>query len=681
MKVESLKTAKVFSGGGDVHYILPHFQREYAWEKPHWQTLLDDIRSIYDIYDYKNEPEHFMGALVVISDGNRSGTIPAFKLVDGQQRLTTISLAFCALGNLVEVPHPKIHQKIVKMLINEGEQGLVRYKLLPTDKHDDREAFVSIIDGRIYSTSTHTRSRIQEAYDYIYRQLAKWLRDGIDPERLFLVFSNCLQFVFIDLDKRERPFEIFESLNAKGKPLSQPDLVRNYIAMMLPDDRQNKVFSNWIEIENTLSEDRNVSRIGELTSFLRHYLAFRNGILPNKRHVYARFRDRMQRDIISSEAFDTEIESLNRFANYYDCFLRPEREPDISLRRRLERLSVIESVTAYPFLLALFEEYHSHRIQRHDLLEALELVENYLIRRFLANEPTNYTNKMFPALSREININDIGGSLKTALLGRNYPTDNQIQRTLPMYEIYDARKRDRLVFVLNNINEYLSQGSDGYTTLADVPTIEHIMPQKLTSAWKQELGPTWDETYRDYLDTIGNLTLVTQQMNSALSNDDWPTKHSRFTQHALRINHQYFVADERKWDRDAIQRRAQWLIQNILRVWPAFGTPPIVVSYKGRSPTRLVIIGDEYQEVNSWRDVALAAMEFAISMTDDFQHFANSLQSAYLSREEKPRSRELSNGWWLYVNLSSDSVMTLCSRIFEQIELSDEDWEVELIEA
>ena len=202
---------------------------------------------------------------------------------------------------------------------------------------------------------------------------------------------------------------------------------------------------------------------------------------------------------------------------------------------------VVESVTAYPFMMGLFEEYNKQRISRNDLIEALCIVENYLIRRFLANEPTGYTNKMFPTLIREINLKDVAGSLKTALLVRNYSGDTQISRTLSTRPLYDGRKRDRLIFVLNNINQYLSQGSDGYTVLKDAATIEHIMPQTLTSGWKRMLGEDWEETYRDFIDTIGNLTLVTQNWNSNLSNGEWSGKNHKLAQHALRINQDYFT--------------------------------------------------------------------------------------------------------------------------------------------
>ncbi|MDX2139843.1 MAG: DUF262 domain-containing protein [Chloroflexota bacterium] len=381
MEVSSLKLAKVFSGGGEVHYVLPHFQREYAWEKDNWQTLLDDILSIYELYDPKNEPEHFMGALVVISDGTRSGTIPAFKLVDGQQRLTTFSLCLCALGRLIEHSHPQLHRRIQKLLTNEDEVGDLRYKLVPTLKYDDRETYKAILDGK---EPKSTESRITGAFDYVLRQLRTSITTkGIDPEQLFLVLANCMHVVFIALDQRERPYEIFESLNAKGKALTQPDLIRNYIAMTLPEAQQAEVFENdWSNIEQLLKESRTVSRIGELTAFIRHYLAYHSGVLANKDHVYARFRDRME----AQSNFANEITILHRFAIYYDRLLRPENEPDEEIRYWLHRLNILESATAYPFLLGSYEHWYQGRINRESFVEGLQALENYLMRRYLAGE-------------------------------------------------------------------------------------------------------------------------------------------------------------------------------------------------------------------------------------------------------------------------------------------------------
>ena len=244
MKADSLHMVKVFSSGGDVHYVLPHFQREYAWEKPEWQTLLKDIFSVYEIYKEDQPPEHFMGSLVVINDGTRAGTVPVFRLVDGQQRLATISLLLCALERLLDGndEYAGLRRKVRRMLVNQDEGGHLHYKLLPTIKYGDRASYCAIIKGK--APPEGVESKIPEAYAYWVTQLGNRIQnDGIDPNRLFNVLMTSLQVVFINLSQNERPYEIFESLNYKGKSLTQADLVRNYIAMKLPPERQEPVFT------------------------------------------------------------------------------------------------------------------------------------------------------------------------------------------------------------------------------------------------------------------------------------------------------------------------------------------------------------------------------------------------------------------------------------------------------
>jgi uncharacterized protein with ParB-like and HNH nuclease domain len=676
MKVESLKIAKVFSGGGEVHYILPHFQREYAWDRSNWETLLDDVFSIYKIYDPpRNEPEHFMGALVVISDGNRSGTIPAFKLVDGQQRLVTISLALCALGNVIEKTHSSVHRKIRKLLENEDEVGLLRYKLVPTEKYDDRRTYTAIIDGKLSTSDFESRSRIISAYDYLFKQLRNRINSGIDAERLFLVFANCLQVVFIDLDQRERPYEIFESLNAKGRALTQPDLIRNYIAMMLPEEYQQEAFDAWARIEDLLRESRTVSRIGELTAFLRHYLGFRNGALPNKEHVYARFRDQMKGKFDNPSSFVQEIYVLQGGAEIYDRFLRPEHEADVGIKQALERLGLLESTTAYPFLLFLFEQYHLGSIRRMDLIEGLQTIENYLMRRYLAGESTQYTSRMFPTLERDIVLDNIGHSLREALLRRNYPTDLRIREVLPTLLMYEKRDNSLLEFLLSEINQYLSRGSGGYTILDGAATIEHIMPQDPSPIWKSHLGDSWKETYRDYLHTLGNLTIVTQEWNSKLSNAPFAEKRELFARHALKLNSSYFSELIPSWDAQAIRERAAKLTDIALAIWAAFGEPPAVVRPRKQKPATLIVRGEQYETAN-WRDVSFQMIEAAINLEPNFESFVEDLSSRYLTREPRERAKELSNGWWLYMSLSSDDVMALCERVAKTVGLEDDEWQI-----
>jgi uncharacterized protein with ParB-like and HNH nuclease domain len=683
MKADSLKIAKVFSGGGDVHYVLPHFQREYAWEKENWQTLINDVMGLYDAYKAEKEPEHFMGALVVINDGTRNGVIPAFKLVDGQQRLTSISLMLCALGKIIETSHPALYKRIRRMLTNPDEIGILFFKLVPTKKYGDRDAYLALLRGEEFPEGID--SKIPEAYRFFFKELDTRIKTGtIDPDRLFLVLSNSLQVVFIDLDQGERPYEIFESLNAKGKVLSQADLVRNYIAMKLPEARQGELFDKyWSKIETLLQEKRNVGRsgLGELTAFVRHYLTMRNGVLCNERHVYERFRDRIESEKMSTADFEQEIAALKSFAEFYDKLLRPEHEPDNSIRTKLRRLNILEISTAYPFLLSVYEAYCEERLSRDEVVDILDILENYMIRRYLTSEPTNYLNKMFPTLWRELGTTNVVEALRGLIITKKYPSDSNIRRDLVTERIYGkgSQAREKLILVLESINRYLSirNHTGGYTVLDDAPTIEHVMPQTPGPEWKTHLGSSWEQIYKDYLDTIGNLTLVTQEWNWELSNSPFDNKKALLSDHGLKINSEYFSQSISNWDDQAIQARANFLIDAILAIWPELGTPPVVQAAVGRRPRSLSIMGQSFV-VNSWRDVAFYTAQVVSELVDNFDtRIAVQMESYFDRQKYQSACRQLPNGWWLYLNLSAASVKGFCHNIIGLAGIPDEDWQLE----
>ena len=582
MKADSVKIANVFSGGGYIHYVLPHFQREYTWEKTQWQTLLADAAAIYDEMGppgtaNTTDLEHFLGSLVVINDGTMNVTVPVYKLVDGQQRLTTISLLLCALSRVLTDTHSLLRKKIIRNLINEDESGDLHFKLLPTTKYGDRAAYTAILRGE---TPNNQGSRVWQAYKHLYTDLAARVASGnLDPERLFAVIMNSFQVVFITLDSSESPYKIFESLNAKGKSLSQADLVRNYIAMRLPGAMQEQVFTkHWAHIEDALQEQRLVGKsgLGELTAFLRHYLAMRTGVLCSVEHVYARFRDRAEREFPNADAFAQEIAELHRFAGYYNHLLRPAQETSAALREPMTRLNTLEASTAYPFLLSLYDAHDAQVLTGAELVEALAILENYLVRRFLAGEATNFLNKVFPTLWGQLDMAEPMASLRTALAARNYPSDGKLRQVLAVRSLYDksALTRERTALVLDAINRRLSVGTGGYTALDNTSTIEHVLPQTLSDLWRDELGSDWERVYGDRLNTLGNLTLVTQEWNSSLSNAPFAVKRSKLAAHALLMNSAYFGQDIPAWDEGAIKKRGDYLTDKVLEVWPSLSPSP-----------------------------------------------------------------------------------------------------------
>lgn len=680
MKADSIKMAKVFSGGGDVHYFLPYFQREYAWDKQNWVTLLNDLFVLYEAYLPEKEPEHFMGSLVVINEGTKNGTVPIFRLVDGQQRLITISLIIVAISNIAKKAKSPIYKKARKLLINSEENDMLFYKIFPTPKYEDRKIFLHILDEKELPETSE--SKILEAYRFIYKEIDEKVKTkAVDLETFFIVLTNCLQVVFIDLDKKERPYEIFESLNAKGKPLSQADLVRNFVAMKLPENHQNDIFDNyWSKIENLLQEKRTVgkSRIGELTAFLRHYLMFRSSSVVNEDHVYERFRDRSENEFKTTDEFENEIKTLCTFSKYYDIFLRPQKEPDDNIRKQLINLSRLDLSTCYPFLFAIFDFKDRQLITREQLTSSLKILENYLVRRFLAGEPSNYLNKIFPTIWKEIDLKIFEESIKLILIQKNYPSDYKIKQSMFFQHFYDksAQTRDKTCFILEAINQHLStkKNSGGFTILDSAPTIEHVMPQSLTEEWKNELGVNFEQIYNEFLDVIGNLTIVSSEWNSQLSNSAFFLKKQKLANHALKINNEYFSNCPYSWNEQAIRDRTEWLCKEALEIWYSFGEPQIKTTSPAK-PVKLVFLGETFT-VQSWRDVATQTCECLIRLVDDFDNIAEKMPVYFSKSKFQLACRQLSNGWWLYLNLSAAGIKALCTNLLDASELTMDTWDV-----
>jgi uncharacterized protein with ParB-like and HNH nuclease domain len=679
MKVESASLHGVLSGG--IHFILPHFQRPYTWQINNWKDVLDDVKKMYIAYlNDQNPPEHFMGSLVVLNEGTIGISIPAYKLVDGQQRLTTISLLLRALYE--HAGDERLQRRILKYLLNEDEDGEVRYKLLPTLKNDDRQTFVRVIEGDVSEHDADKNpSMVDNSYRYLSRAVRQWIiQDGYEPEKLFKVITATLQFVFIKIDQQERPYAIFESLNAKGKPLTQTDLVRNYIAMKLPGKQQERVFDQyWAKIDDLLNEDRTVARIGELTAFLRHYLAYKTGDVERVDMIYIRFRDRMESLFGTPDLFEEELKRLHQFAVWYDRLIRPEREPNAQLREMLHRLNTLESTTAYPLLLAAYDAHHAGKLSLAMFVQGLQVLENYQVRRTLVGD-SGYTNRMFPGIIKMLTYANYPDSLRNALLSRRFIPDNRLRQELPNRPIYDSATQSRLVFILEEVEKYLSRGSDGSARLDSAPTVEHILPKKPTEEWKTELGEGFKEAHGEYVDTLGNLTLVTQSVNSRLSNHTFAEKLGLLRAHALRINAEYFHGFEGVWDADAIRHRAEALIDIILKIWPAFGEPEEgedtyipPTSVKGRQFLALVFSGDEYP-MQYWRDAAVRMCNFAFDYEADFTKIQHQLPT-FFKEEEQDGTTKLANGYYLKPSLNADEVLKLCRIIGEVMDLEEgKDW-------
>ncbi len=675
MNVDDYKMSRVFLGGGNVQYVLPIFQREYAWEQDEWQILFDDIVESYN--EGKNsEHEHFLGSLVVIEEDSEVPLFHSYTLVDGQQRLTTISLILCALRDCLDET-VDLRETIQDCLLNSKVKGELRYKILPTTKYDDRRTYCAIIDES--STNVlRSRSRIIDAYEFYLTRISDSLaRNEFDANTLFESILSSLYIVFIELDRTDKPYKIFESLNAKGKPLTEADLVRNYIAMRLPPKRQQQIFdSEWSKIEDKLSERRETANIPELTAFLRHYLAMNNGHLARRDEVYIGFRKRTENT--NDSEFILEIQKLRCFASHYNKLLRPENETAGNVKAHLKRLNILQATTAYPLLIYYYDLFASDEIEESEFVKVLQVVENYLVRRFLAGEPTNYHNSMFTTLANDLqkSFEKSAKSLEAALGERNYPSDNRLRQRLMWNRLYSSNKSRRIVFVFETLNKLF----DSDIKLDGQGTVEHIMPRRISDEWKKHLGDDWQEVHREHLDTIGNLTIVTQMWNTQqLSNKPFSTKRKSLQKHGIHLNSTYFTDQVKSWNADALRERTNYLADRIVEVWPAITEPPRPLGVTGKKPLTLTV-RDSLFPVYSWKSMVMTMVNqlHKIQLLRDRSRAQLELGWRIVDDPEENggayKYEQSSKGWWIHQWLSAEEAVEFCRLLANYCGLNDDEW-------
>jgi len=543
MKANETKLQMIIEG--TKQFVVPLFQRPYSWEQKHWDVLWDDL---LDLCEEDQPRNHFMGSIVTMPAISVPEGVTKYVLIDGQQRLTTILLILALIrDNAKNLPGTLANQIEDLLLLNRYQEGTDIYKLLPTQA--DRDSFMSIMKG----DSPVDGTQLGKACRYFTTKLRT--TPALDLDKLRRVIVRDLLLVSIVLDPDDNPHLIFESLNAKGRPLTQADLIRNYFFMRIHPDQQAAIYSaHWNPMQDRLGND--------LTEFIRHFL-MKEGVVVKQGDVFLTLKERSDHE--SQDQVIPYLKELCEFSGYYERLLHPEREPDVALRERLERLLRIEVTTAYPFLLNVYRDYSRGVITKVQFGEILDLLENFMVRRFICGVPTNTLNKLFPPLYVQAKAqSNLVEGVKAYLASKNYPKDAEFIENFATARLYGGDRGIRGRMILERLESF--HGHHETVDFAGL-TIEHVMPQTLTTSWKNELGDSWEEAHGRLKDTIGNLTL--SGYNPELSNDDFQTKRNLLNSSHLELN-KYFVHVDR-WNEQAILERAKALSSMALSIWSYFG--------------------------------------------------------------------------------------------------------------
>jgi uncharacterized protein with ParB-like and HNH nuclease domain len=642
---------------GTKQYVIPLFQRTYSWTSKEWEILWKDL---VELCETENPRTHFIGSIVNMPTVSVPEGVAKYLLIDGQQRLTTIFLILTLLRNKArEIQNQEFAEEINNtLLVNPYKKDNDFFKLMPTQV--DRETYKNYIKLRPNTTV----NQLTIAYDFFEKKLKQV---PLEFERLKKVITSYFSVVSIVLDPDDNPYLVFESLNAKGRPLTQADLIRNYFFMRIHVDNQDKVYNEfWNPMQSALGD--------KMTEFIRHFL-MREGAIVKQSDIYYALKD-----MVSQSNVIEYLSKLYNYSLYYRKLINPEFESDLDIRKYLIRLNRIEVTTAYPLLLSIYDLFTTNKLNKIDFVELLKVLENYMIRRFICGIPTNQLNKIFPTvyplLSQKYDSNTLNG-FKFILQSKGYPKDSEFILRLKEAKLYGAG--DRMVktkLMLESIEE-------NFNHKEAVPfenlTIEHIMPQTLSVWWQNHLGENWEDTHNLYLHTLGNLTLT--GYNSELSNDDFDTKKKTLNESHLDLN-KYFI-NKQKWTKEEIEIRAEDLSKIALSIWPYFGqensTPTDLLEVTGTNPKKVKILGQSF-DVGSWRDVLEQTLNTVSDLEPEkFDILAHNFPRYIGKDKSKFRAiRQLQNNYFFEVNLSAQSIQRLCYQAMETIELTSDDWEVEI---
>lgn len=640
---------------GTKQYVIPLFQRTYSWTNKEWDILWKDL---IELCETENPRTHFIGSIVNMPTVSVPEGVAKFLLIDGQQRLTTIFILLTLLRNKArEMQKMDFAEEINNtLLVNPYKKDNDFFKLMPTQV--DRDAYKNFINGK----SNDKENQLTRAYNFFEKKLRQV---SFDHEKLKKIITSYFSVVSIVLDADDNPYLVFESLNAKGRPLTQADLIRNYFFMRIHIDNQEDVYNNyWQPMQTALNDS--------LTEYIRHYL-MRDGSIIRQNDVYYTLKEK-----VSPANAIEYLQSLQKYSVYYQRLIYPEFEPEEELQKYFRRLNRIEVTTAYPLLLNFYGQYSEQKISKADFFEVLKTLENYLIRRFICNIPTNQLNKIFPAvyplLITKYQDNFVEG-VKAILQSKGYPKDSEFYSRFKETKFYGAGDRQiKTKLILETIEEAFAHKE---AVPFDNLSIEHVMPQTLSEWWQNHLGDDWDETHELFLHTIGNLTLTAY--NTEMSNDDFTTKKKTYDDSHLELN-KYFSSLS-IWKRGEIESRAEALAKHALTIWSYFGQDTSASSdmteVTGTSPTGLKILGQQF-EVKTWRDVLEQTLNTVADLEPEkFDVIAQNFPR-YLGKDKnKFRAvRQLQNGYFIEVNLSAQSIQKFCYQAMETIELTSDDWDV-----
>jgi uncharacterized protein with ParB-like and HNH nuclease domain len=665
-----------FMMGAKRHFIIPVYQRNYEWRIENCKQLFDDLVKV----EKSGAASHFFGSIV--SAYQASGRSTNYLVIDGQQRLTTVTLLLLAMYNLivegkVTLQDPNIENEIYEQfLVDKYQSDATKIKLKPV-KNDQKALEGLFGDGSNRIASSHLTAN----YEYFYDRIQK---NELSIDDLYNAIFK-LQIINIELQENDNPQLIFESLNSTGLDLSEGDKIRNFILMGQPANLQDIYYENyWNKIETNVQYD--------VSMFIRDYLSIKIGRIPPQKQIYKNFKEYAA----LSEGITTK-EMLNDLLVYSENYkiLLNGKSASKKIDDSIYRLNRLETTVTRPFLLEVLKLMKEGQISVSDAELVFELTESYVFRRFICDIPTNALNKIFLTLHGEIMRFD--GTTDNYVEKMKYLLSSKKEKArFPTDEEFANAFSERQLYLVNSKNKiYTLERLENYGTLetkalyenydAGVYTIEHIMPQSLTSSWEKELGNNFAEIHENWLHRIANLTLTAY--NSSYSNNSFEKKKTMshgFEESGLRMN--TYISQFHSWGLPEIERRDRDLRKRALQVWSYPKTKYLPLKkaqdfvsldedddLTGKKITKLEF--RKYsQPVKSWLDAYVAVLRL---LDEEDKTILNQLAEGspddipaakYFSTDstELRQSHKLTDNIFIEANTSTQSKLSILRQLFDR---------------
>jgi uncharacterized protein with ParB-like and HNH nuclease domain/predicted transport protein len=541
---------------GPKQFLIPIFQRTYSWTQSNCDQLLRDIVHAGESHYIQS---HFVGSIVLIPSQQTTASIPQWQVIDGQQRLTTVSVLMAALLDKAKaLNHTVIAATPLEgirdyFLANAYGDDDGRYKLVLTK--GDKQSLFDLVDGK--KLKKKTSANVRNNYNYLYEALA-------DTDIIDRVYQGLQKLKVVEVVLQpgsDDPQAIFESLNSTGVDLSQADLIRNYVLMRQEHTQQSALYEEqWYPMEQNFGRAYG----DKFDRFAQDFLTIQlqSNALIKSREVYPSFKAWFQ-EALDQQSIEEVLAYLCQYARYY-CAFSLSQEKDKKLRKAFADLRPLVEV-ATPVVMRLYELYEQNKLDQPRFIEAVKLLSSYVLRRSICNMQTRALGNTFAALTQKIREDDPLLSLKVALArfskNSRFPNDTEFKEALIHGDLYESRNCRFVLDRLENDSKEQIDTSDF--------TIEHVMPQNpnLNTDWRKMLGGDWKVTQETWLHRLGNLTLT--GYNSEYQDKAFASKKTMkggFDNSPLRLNKDMRDSDD--WNVAAMDKRSKRLARIALKLWP-----------------------------------------------------------------------------------------------------------------